>query len=70
MTSYSDSWGNPGVVRKSGSTQPIPHGAEQPIGGQGAVPAVRGNETPVVRPFDPSGQYSGKKSPTGDRNPF
>ena len=70
MTSYSDAWGNSGSVRKGGATQPVPHGDQQPIGGQGAVPAVRGNDSPVVKPFDPSGKYSGKANPTGDRNPF
>lgn len=42
------------TVRKSGSTQPTPHGSQSPpTGSKGAVDAVRGKDTPTIKKSDP-----------------
>lgn len=45
--------GNPAqTVRKSGSTQPVPHGSQQPVVSSGAVQAVVGGADRVIGKAD------------------
>lgn len=47
------------TVRKGGATQPTPHGSETPPKNSGAVPAVHGNESSVVKKADPGNGKGG-----------